>query len=63
MVVPSCAVTTVVMVVMLPSAPKATAPDAVPDATAMPFTFIVALASWVVAVTVTDVVALAADVV
>jgi hypothetical protein len=60
---PSCAVTTVLMVVVLPSAPKEIAPDAVPDVTATPFTVIVALASCAVGVTVTDVVPLLAVVV
>ena len=58
---PSCAVTTVLMVVW-PTA-KAIAPDAVPEVTAVPFTVIVALASCVVGVTVTDAVALLTDVV
>ncbi len=62
MVVPSCAVTTVVMVVLVPSV-KATGPDAVPDVTAAPFTVIVALGSCVTGVTVTDAVTLAAVVV
>jgi hypothetical protein len=46
-------------------APTASAmlPDAVPEVTATPFTFIVALASAVVGVTFTDAVALVTDVV
>ena len=48
--------------VVVPSA-KAMLPEAVPDVTATPFTFIVALASCAVGVTVTDAVALATDVV
>ena len=55
MVTPSWAVTTVLMV-LEPTA-KAILPDAVPELTAMPFTFIVAVGSMVVAVTVTDAVA------
>ncbi len=42
---------------------KAILPDAVPEVTAAPFTFTVALASAVVGVTVTDVSALLTDVV
>ena len=61
-VVPSCAVTTVVMVVVVPPA-KAMLADAVPDVTATPFTFIVAVASAAVGVTITDAVALTTDVV
>ena len=49
---PSCAVTSVVMVV-LPTG-VAIAPEAVPDATTAPFTFIVAVASTLVGVTVTE---------
>ena len=49
-----------VMVVVVPSA-KAILPDAEPDVTAVPFTFIVAWASAAVGVTVTDVVALPTD--
>ena len=60
-VVPFWAVTTVVMVVW-PIA-KAILPDAVPDVTVTPFTFIVAVGSAAVAVTVTDATALATDVV
>ena len=60
-VVPSWAVTTVEMVVW-PTA-IAIAPDADPEATVTLFTFIVALASALVAVTVTDAVALPTDVV
>ena len=41
----------------------AIAPDAVPDVTATPFTFIVAVASCVVGVTVTDVVPFGTEVV
>lgn len=59
---PSWAVTTVVMVVVVPAA-KAITPDAVPDVTATPFTFMVAAGSVAVAVTVTDAVALTTDVV
>ena len=42
---------------------KAMLPDAVPEATVVPFTFIVAFAFCAVGVTVTDVVALLTDVV
>jgi len=51
-VLPSCAVTTVVMV--LGPMAKAMLPDALPDTTATPFTFTVAPASAVVGVTVID---------
>jgi len=61
-VVPSCAVTTVVIVVAVPAA-RAIAPDAVPEVTATPLTFMVAFGSAAVGVTVTDAVALATDVV
>ena len=61
-VVPSALVTTVVMVVLAPSA-KAIGPDAVPDVTAVPFTAIVAFGSCAVGVTVTEAVALTTDVV
>ena len=50
------------MIVLEPIA-KAMLPDAVPDVTATPFTFIVAVGSTVVAVTVTDAVALLTEVV
>ena len=60
-VVPSWAVTTVEMVVW-PTA-IAIAPDADPEATVTLFTFIVALGSCAVGVTVTEVVASAAVVV
>ena len=50
------------MVVVAPSA-KPIEPDAAPEATANPFTVIVAVLSCVVAVTVTDAVALGTDVV
>jgi hypothetical protein len=53
-VTPSPAVTTVLMVVELPTAPKAILPDAVPEVTVTPFTFIVAVGSCAVGVTVTD---------
>ena len=56
-VMPFCAVARMVMV-LLP-ATKGIAADAVPDATAVPFTFTVALGSVVVGVTVTEVIALA----
>ena len=59
---PFWAVTMVVMAVVAPSA-KAIDPDAVPDVTAMPFTFTVALTSCVTGVTVTDAVAFTTDVV
>ena len=62
MVVPSGDVTTVLMVVVVPSV-KATGPDAVPEATGTPFTVTVALGSIVVGVTVTDATALPTDVV
>ena len=52
----------VVIAVTAPSA-KAIDPDAVPEATATPFTFTVALTSCVTGVTVTDAVALTTDVV
>ena len=55
-VVPSCDVTTVVMV--LSPLAKAMLPDAVPEVTAVPFTVTVALGSSVVGVTVTDAIAL-----
>ena len=51
-VVPSCAVTTVLIVVW-PTA-KAIGPDAVPEVTAVPLTVTVAVGSCVVGVTVTD---------
>ena len=60
-VTPSWAVTTVVMVVW-PTA-KAIAPDAVPEVTVAPFTFIVAVGSAAVGVTVTEAVALTTGVV
>lgn len=59
---PSCAVTTVVIVVVAPSA-KAIEPDSAPEATAVPSTVIVALASAAVGITVTDEIALPTDVV
>ena len=61
MVMPSWAVTTVLIV--LGPTTKAILPDAVPEATTTPFTFMVALGSMVVAVTVTDATALLTDVV
>ena len=61
-VVPFWAVTTVLIVVVVPTA-KAITPDAAPDVTATPFTFIVAVGSAAVGVTVTDAVALGTDVV
>ena len=61
-VVPFWAVTTVLIVVAVPTA-KVIAPDAAPDDTATPFTFMVAVGSAAVGVTVTDAVALAAVVV
>ena len=62
MVVSSGDVTMVFIVVLAPSA-KATGPDAVPEATVTPFTFIVAFGSAAVGVIVTDAVAFATDVV
>ena len=56
-VIPSCAVTTVVMV--LGPKFKLIGADAVPDETTEPFTFIVAVGSATVGVTVTEVTALA----
>lgn len=61
-VVPFWAATTIVRVVVVPSA-KAMLPDAIPEVTATPFTFMVAVGSAAVGVTVTDAVALATDVV
>ena len=46
------------MVVEVPSAPRAMLPDVVPDATPAPFTFIVAFRSCAVGVICTDAVAL-----
>jgi hypothetical protein len=46
------------VVMVLAPTPKAMLPDAVPDVTATPFTFTVALASFTVGVMVTPVVAL-----
>jgi len=60
-VIPSWAVTTILIV--LGPATKAILPDAVPEVIATPLTFIVAVGSMVVAVTVTDIVALLTDVV
>ena len=60
-VMPFWAMTTVLMV-LEPTA-KAMLPDAVPELTVTPSTFIVAVLSMVVAVTVTDAVALLTDVV
>ena len=59
MVTPSCAVTTVVIV--LGPVFKDIAPDAEPEVTAVPFTVIVAVASLVVGVTVSEVTVLITD--
>jgi len=58
-VTPSCAVTTVLMV-LGPTA-SAMLPDAIPELTTVPFTVTEAVASLVVGVTVTDAVALLTD--
>ena len=55
MVVPSCAVT-IVVITLVPTV-RAIDPLADPDATVVPFTFIVAVASVTVGVTMIDVVA------
>ena len=60
-VVPSCAVTTIV-IILLPTI-KGMAADGVPEGTTTPLTLTVAVASLVVGVTVIDVVALLTDVV
>ena len=59
LVVPSCAVTTVVIV--LGPTDNAIDPDALPLATVVPLTFTVALGSFTVGVTVIVVVALLTD--
>ena len=53
-VTPSWAFDIIVMVGVLPSAPKARLPDAAPDATVVPFTVITAFGSIAVGVTVSD---------
>ena len=58
--VPSWLVTTVVMVVLAPSA-KAIGPDAVPEVTATPLTVMVAFACCAAGVTATDGMALTTD--
>ena len=60
-VTPSWAVTTVVMVVVDPTAPNVIGPDAIPEVTAILFTVTFALGSFVVGVTVTDAVVLLTD--
>jgi hypothetical protein len=56
---PFCDVTTVLMVVLEPSAPKAIEPDGAPEATVAPSTLIIAVGSCDAGVTVTDVMPLA----
>ena len=55
---PFCDVTTVLIVVVEPSAPKAIGPDGAPEATVALFTVIAAVASCAVGVTFTDVIPL-----
>ena len=51
------------MVMVFAPTAKGILAEAVPEATVTPFTFIVALGSWVVGVTVTDVIEVGTDVV